>query len=172
MTLEETLERLASGSPAPGAGASAAWCCALAAALVEMVARVTIARGEDRPDVSSRLRRAGELRADALRLAGEDAAAYRAVIDAPPRGRAEALAAAADPPLAIAEAAAETGELAAASAADAAGPVRGEADTAVLIAAAATRAAARLVELNLGARRDDPRLSRARELAKQAREPS
>ena len=168
MTLEETLERLASDSPAPGAGASAAWCCALAAALVEMVARVMIARGEDRSDMQSRLRRAGELRADALRLAGEDAAAYKAVIDAPPERMAETLAAAADPPLAIAEASAETGKLAAGAAADATGPVRGEADTAVLIAAAATRAAARLVELNLGATPDDPRLARARELASEA----
>ena len=69
-----------------------------------------------------------ELRAAALRLAGEDAAAYRAVIDASRERRSEALAAAADPPLAIAEAAAETGALAAASAGDAGGPLRCEAD--------------------------------------------
>jgi formiminotetrahydrofolate cyclodeaminase len=115
--------------------------------------------------MESRLRRAGELRAEALRLAGEDAAAYRAAIDAPPERRADALAAAADPPLAIAEAAAEVGDLAAASSAEVSGPVRGEAETAVLVAAAATRAAARLVELNLAGAPDDPRLARARELA-------
>ena len=168
MTLEEALDRLASESPAPGAGAVAAWCCALAAALVEMVARVVLARGEEHPELERRRRRAGELRAAALRLAGEDAAAYRAVIDASRERRSEALAAAADPPLAIAEAAAETGALAAASAGDASGPLRGEAETAALVAAAATRAAARLVELNLGGAPDDPRLNRARELAKRA----
>ena len=112
MTLEETLDGLASESPAPGAGAAAAWCCALSAALVEMVARVLRARGEGSPELERRRNRAGELRAAALRLADEDAAAYRAVIDAPPERRREALSAAADPPLAIAEAAAETGALA------------------------------------------------------------
>ena len=165
MTLEDTLERLASETPAPGAGAAAAWCCALAAALVEMVARVVLGRGEDAPDFERRRHRAAELREDALRLADEDAAAYRAAMEAPRQHRREAFAAAADPPLAIAEAAAEACALAAASAEKVDGPVRGEAETAVLVAAAATRAAARLVELNLAATPDDPRLARARELA-------
>jgi methenyltetrahydrofolate cyclohydrolase len=168
MTLEEALDRLASKSPAPGAGAAVAWCCAIAAALVEMVSRVAVARGDDHPGIESRGDRAAALRADALRLADEDAAAYRAAIDAPPERRAEALAAAADPPLAIAEAATETRRLAAASAAEVRGPVVGEAKTAVHLAAAATRAAAGLVELNLGATPDDPRLARARELAAEA----
>jgi len=165
MTLEETLDRLASDSPAPGAGATAAWCCALAAALVEMVARVVLARGDQSPEVERRRARAAELRADALRLADEDTAAYRAAMEAPRKRRREAFAAAADPPLAIAEAAAETRALGAASADDVDGPVRGEADTAILVATAATRAAARLVELNLAGTSDDPRLARARELA-------
>jgi formiminotetrahydrofolate cyclodeaminase len=168
MTLEETLDGLASESPAPGAGAASAWCCALSAALVEMVAGVLRARGEGSSALERRRSRAGELRAAALRLADEDAAAYRAVIDAPPERRRQALSAAADPPLAIAEAAAEAGALAVASAADARGPVRGEADTAALLAAAAVRAAARLIELNLGGAPDDPRLIRARELAERA----
>jgi methenyltetrahydrofolate cyclohydrolase len=165
MALEENLDRLASESPAPGAGATAAWCCALAAALVEMVARVVLARGELSPEFERRRDRAIELRADALRLADEDGAAYRAAMDAPRERRREAFAAAADPPLAIAEAAAETRALAEASTEAIDGPVLGEAETAGLVAAAATRAAARLVELNLGATPDDPRLARARELA-------
>jgi formiminotetrahydrofolate cyclodeaminase len=165
MSLEETLDRLASESPAPGAGATSAWCCALAAALVEMVARVVLARGEASPEFERRRDRAAELRADGLRLAKEDAAAYRAAMEAPRERRREAFAAAADPPLAIAEAAAETRALAAAAADEVDGPVRGEAETAVLVATAATRAAARLVELNLGATPADPRLARARELA-------
>ena len=165
MTLEDTLERLASESPAPGAGATAAWCCALAAALVEMVARVVLARGEESTEFERRRDRAAELRADALRLADKDAAAYRAAMEAPRERRRQAFFAAADPPLAIAEAAAETRELAAASADDVDGAVSGEAETAVLVASAATRAAAQLVELNLTATPDDPRLARARELA-------
>lgn len=168
MSLEETLDRLASESPAPGAGATAAWCCALAAALVEMVSRVVAARGERSPELERRRDRAAELRADALRLAEEDAAAYRAAIEAPPEQRREAFAAAADPPLAIAEAAAETEALAAASAAAVSGPVRGEAETAAIVAAAATRAAARLIEHNLADAPDDPRLARARELSEDA----
>jgi methenyltetrahydrofolate cyclohydrolase len=165
MTLEETLDRLASESPAPGAGATAAWCCALSAALVEMVARVVLARGERSPEFERRRDRAAELRAAALRLAEEDAAAYRAAMDAPSERRREAFAAAAEPPLAIAETAAETRALGVASADDVDGPVRGEAETAILVATAATRAAARLVELNLAGTPDDPRLARARELA-------
>jgi methenyltetrahydrofolate cyclohydrolase len=112
-----------------------------------------------------RRERAAELRARAVSLADEDAAAYRAAINAPPERRAEALAAAADPPLAIAEAAAETAALAADSSAEVSGPIRGEADTAALIAAGAMRAAARLIELNLAGSPEDPRLARARELA-------
>jgi methenyltetrahydrofolate cyclohydrolase len=168
MTLEEALEWLASDSPAPGAGAAAAWCCAMAAALVEMAAGVALADRDEDPDMERRRARAAELRHDALRLADEDAAAYRTVIDAAPTQRPEALSVAADPPLAIAEAAAETGRLAAASAAEVSGPVVGEARAAVQLAAAATRAAAGLVELNLGAAPQDPRLARARELAREA----
>jgi methenyltetrahydrofolate cyclohydrolase len=165
VSLEEALDRLASADATPGAGAAAAWCCALAAALVEMVARVALARGEGSAAMERRLERANEIRIRAVLLADEDAAAYRAAINAPPERRAEALSAAADPPLAIAEAAAETGALAADSAAEVSGPIRGEADTAALIAAAATQSAARLIELNLAGSPEDARLARARELA-------
>ena len=89
MSLEEALDRLASADPTPGAGAAAAWCCALAAALVEMVARVAQARGEGSAAMERRLERAGELRARAVSLADEDAAAYRAAINAPPERRGE-----------------------------------------------------------------------------------
>jgi formiminotetrahydrofolate cyclodeaminase len=164
MTLDEALERLASDTPAPGAGAAAAWACALAAALVEMVAAVGLGRIGD-PRAERRRERACELRATALRLADEDAAAYRAVLAAGPEDKHEALAAAADPPLAVAEAAAEAGMLAREALAEATGPVRGEAQAAVALADAATRAAAQLVELDLEHAQEDPRLARARRLA-------
>jgi methenyltetrahydrofolate cyclohydrolase len=168
MTFDELLDRLGSDSTAPGAGAAAAWTCALAAALVEMVAGVVLARGGDRPELEHRRDRARELRSAALRLADEDQAAYTAVMDAAPAEKRAALAAAADPPLAIVEAAAETARLAADSMRDATGPVRGEAATAALLAAAAAKAAAGLVELNLAGAPEDPRLARARELAAEA----
>jgi methenyltetrahydrofolate cyclohydrolase len=165
VSLEEALDRLASADPTPGAGATAAWCCALAAALVEMVARVAQAGGEGGAEMERRRERAAELRKRAVSLADEDAAAYRLVIEAPPAGRAAALSEAADPPLAVTEAAAETRRLATESSAEVSGPIRGEADTAALIAEAAMRSAARLIELNLAGSPQDPRLARARELA-------
>ena len=106
-----------------------------------MVARVVLARGEHSPEFERRRDRAAELRAEALRLAEEDAAAYRAAMEAPSESRREAFAAAADPPLAIAEAAAETRALGVASADDVDGPVSGEAETAILVATVAARAA-------------------------------
>jgi methenyltetrahydrofolate cyclohydrolase len=171
MTLEETLERLAAAAPAPGAGAASAWCCALAAALVEMVARVALAGGDDNPGMERRRTRAAELRADTLRLAEEDAAAYRAAMNAPPERRAEAFAAAADPPLAIAEAAVEARGLASALEGEVRGPVVGEARAAVHLAGAAARAAAGLVELNLADIPEDARLARARAIAEQVTAP-
>jgi methenyltetrahydrofolate cyclohydrolase len=164
MTLDDALERLASDSPAPGGGAASAWACALAAALVEMVAAVSLGRDGD-PGADRRRERARELRGTALRLAEEDAAAYRAVLAAAPEARRDALAAAADPPLAIAEAGAEAGALAREALASATGPIRGEAQAAVALAEGATRAAARLVELDLEHAPGDPRVARARRLA-------
>jgi formiminotetrahydrofolate cyclodeaminase len=179
MTFEELLDGLGSESAAPGAGPAAAWACALAAALVEMVAGVVLARGAGRPEpegrgvrpeLEGRRARARELRGAALRLADEDQTAYRAVQNAAPADKRAALSAAADPPLAIAEAAVETARLAADSMRDATGPVRGEAATAALLASAAAAAAARLVEMNLAGAPEDPRAARARELAAEAAE--
>lgn len=170
MTFEDQLDDLGSDSPAPGAGAAAAWTCALAAALVEMVAGVVLARGTERPELEQRRARARELRSTALRLADEDQAAYRAALAAAPGDTRAALAAAAAPPLAISEAAVETARLATDSIRDATGPVRGEAATAALLAAAAARAAAGLVELDLAGTPEDPRLPRARRLVEEAAE--
>jgi formiminotetrahydrofolate cyclodeaminase len=90
------LADLASGEPTPGGGAAAALSGALAAALVAMACRVTMARdasalGGETVASADRLR---------LRLTGlmtEDADAYRALLDARrSRGPAEALALALD----------------------------------------------------------------------------
>jgi formiminotetrahydrofolate cyclodeaminase len=79
------LDELASPAPAPGGGAAAALETAMAAALVEMFCNLTIGKpayAEHEATMTSVRDRATELRAEALLLAAEDAAAFRAVIDA------------------------------------------------------------------------------------------
>jgi formiminotetrahydrofolate cyclodeaminase len=171
------LDALAASSPTPGAGPAVAWTCAVAAALVEMVS--TIASGDDasaRAAASARRERACLLRLRALELAEADMTAYHAVLAArrqpagPERTRqfGDALAAAADPPLAIAELAAEVAQLAADAGEQARGGVRGEAATAAILADAAAAACPPMLHLNLASRQDDPRLARGDQLAEQA----
>jgi formiminotetrahydrofolate cyclodeaminase len=175
----ELVERVASADPAPGAGPSAAWTCALAAALVEMVSAVTLRKEPlDAGAVTRRRDRAAELRATALALADEDVVAYSAVLDVlrrreePGHGArlVAALSGAADPPLAIAETAGEVARLAAEAAAEARGAVKGEAVTAAVLAEAVARACAPLVDMNLGSAPNDSRRARVREIAELARE--
>jgi formiminotetrahydrofolate cyclodeaminase len=79
----------------------------------------------------------------------------------------EARSRAADTPLAIAEAAAEIGELAAETARVGSEHLQGDAITGALLAEGACRAAGRLVEINL-AGRVDPRLARTFEATRRA----
>ena len=112
--------------------------------------------------------RAGALRARALALRDEDLEAYVPVLEAlrlprddPARARRlrDASSTAAEPPLAIAEAAAEVAELARTVAAAGRPALRGDALAGADLAAGAARAAARLVEINVPG---DPRVERAR----------
>jgi formiminotetrahydrofolate cyclodeaminase len=144
-----------------------------------MVSRVSLAKEPSDPaGIETRAARAAELRDLAVTLAERDMEAYRAVLaTARTRGEhghaaalSEALSAAADPPAAILEAAAEVTRLAAGAFAAARGAVRGEAVTAAILAEACVRACLRIIALNLGRRADDPRLQRARELAAAAAE--
>ena len=173
-TLASLVGRVAGRDPAPGAGPSLAWTCALAAALVEMVSAIELGKDPAEPAaVAARRDRAAALRGRALELADTDVAAYTDVIAVLARreepghgGRLRAaLSRAADPPLEIAGIAAELAALAADAAAGARGAVRGEAVTAAVLAEAVARGCAPIVELNLGGARDDPRRDRARELA-------
>ena len=75
-----------------------------------------------------------------------------------------ALSDAANPPLEIARVAADVAGLASDLAATGNRSLEGDANTAAELAAAARRAAARLVEINLSAHADDPRLTEARKL--------
>lgn len=160
--LEETvaafLAALAAPLPAPAAGSALALVGALAAGLVEKSARLSTghwARAAETAD------RSEALRARLGPLAREDAQAYTVTLTAlraaggDPELRAAALALAADTPLAIAEAAAEVAHLAAALALHGNPTLRTDAQTAALLAEAATRSAAALVETNLDGSADE-----------------
>ncbi|MGC9220763.1 MAG: cyclodeaminase/cyclohydrolase family protein [Solirubrobacteraceae bacterium] len=184
----DLLDRLGSADPIPGAGAGLAWSGAAAAALAEMVCAVTLRQWAPEPDapqladsgraeVERRRGQAADLRSELLKLADRDAAAYQDVLavlrsrEEPDFGNrlGEALARAADPPLAIASATCAVAELAAVSLREARGGVRAEAVTAVELAECVTRGAVRLVEFNLAASPDDNRHNVARALVAQAR---
>ena len=109
-TLDGWMEALAGASPTPGGGSAAALAGALAAALVAMVARLTIGRkayAAVEAEARAVLADAEQLRAELRRLVDEDAAAYEGVSRAykipksdPRRAQAidDALLAAARPP--------------------------------------------------------------------------
>jgi formiminotetrahydrofolate cyclodeaminase len=168
------------GLGADGAGAGAARVVAGAAGMIRDAAG---ASGEWResPGIKAQaaaLERKGE------RLARENAAAYRAARTAlgEPAGGSgqreqeiadmklgEALARAADLPLAIAEAAVDAAELGAVTAERGRAEVRADAAGAAALAAGAAVAAGHLVEINLATRAGDERVGRARELVELAR---
>jgi formiminotetrahydrofolate cyclodeaminase len=164
--LTELLERIAADTPAPGGGPAAAWSCALAAALVEMVSAVELRR-QATAAATERAQRAKALRGRALELAELDVVAYTRVLEVERRrdepghgGRMRAaLSDAAEPPVELARVAAEVTELAADAATGARGGVRGEAVAAAVLAAAAVRATTTLAEINLGGAPGDRRLA-------------
>ena len=124
-TLDGWVDELASGSPTPGGGSAAALAGTLAAALVAMVARLTIGR-KAYTAVEARAREilaeAERVRAELRRLVDEDAAAYGGVNraykipkDDPARSRAvdDALLAAARTPAEVVKRARRVHQLAA-----------------------------------------------------------
>jgi methenyltetrahydrofolate cyclohydrolase len=175
--LAQLLDEVAAETPAPGGGSSAACACALGAALVEMAARLGIARGADIPaDVPDRAR---ALRERGLALAERELSSYAPVLEALRRPKDDperparldaALSAAAESPLAIAEAAADTAALGTQVAARSSPSVRGDALSGAVLGEAAAAAAAALVEINLEGRGDDYRLVRARGARRRAGE--
>jgi formiminotetrahydrofolate cyclodeaminase len=127
-TIGGWLDALASSAPAPGGGAAGALEVAIGAALVEMVCNLTIGKpafAEHEATMTEARDRATAIRAEAVGLAAEDAAAFDAVIaayrlrrdnDEQARARAariqEALAVAADVPRRTAAAASAVLDLA------------------------------------------------------------
>jgi formiminotetrahydrofolate cyclodeaminase len=171
-TLREALAALAAPGP-PAGGSAAGVAAAVSAALVAMTARAST---DDWPEATGIAVQADVLRDRLVVLAQADAEVYDRALrtlshpeDLPPGRRdhelGAALAQAAETPLAIAGAAADVALLAA-EAADR-GDLRFQADAqvALALAAAASQAAARLVEVNLSALEDDVRVREARAAA-------
>jgi len=167
--VERFLDRIASAEPAPSGGSVAAVALAMAAGLVAMAARLA----NDWPKAGEVVERAEALRSRMTTLALVDADAYANVVEAlrlPPSSPSraaevsQALSAAADVPLAVAEAAAEIAVLAALVAQEGNDRLRGDALVAAELAGAGARGAAELVAINL-AGLDDPRVRRAQDFA-------
>ena len=166
--LSQVLDTIADDSRLPGGGAVAALVVSMAAALVAMAAR----RSRDVwPGAAGAVAQADVLRRRAAPLAGAGAKAYSdaaAMLDERRRrgddlGR--ALARAAELPLLVAQVAADVAALAR-DVADSGDPaVRGDAVAAALLAEAAARAAAHLVEINLATMPGDLRVLSAQSLA-------
>jgi formiminotetrahydrofolate cyclodeaminase len=171
--VREALDALASRNQPPAAGVASALAAAAAAALVELTAGLAADRLAAEGGAERRLRtlvdRAGELRRTLLATADADARAYAEVISArEAAARARALARASEPPLAIAEAAAEIAEAAAESARAGTWAFTADAVVAGSLALAAARGGAELVAADLAGQPDDPRIARARAAAERA----
>jgi formiminotetrahydrofolate cyclodeaminase len=165
LSVRELLRRLASRDPIPGGGSAAALAGAMGAALVDMVAELTLGR----PDASEQEEMIREIGAAAaerrrllLELAEEDAAAYRAVVEArrlPKETDADrthrsaamhvAMSAAAEVPLRTARVASEVLELAERIAPIGNRNAVSDAGVAALLAGTAVRGAALNVRINL-----------------------
>jgi formiminotetrahydrofolate cyclodeaminase len=180
-SLGELLDGIAEETPAPGGGTSAACACALAASLVEMAARFTLARDaywESHARMVEVQARASKLCDLAVALGEQELNAYEPVLEAlrlPPEDpdRAERILVArleaSAPPLEIAGVAAELAELAAEIVSAGNKNLVGDAITAALLAEAGGQAAARLVAINLSGAPADERVAEARQLADRAR---
>lgn len=181
--MQGALSALASASEPPAAGAACALTCAAASALVELTAGLAAKRyraggDADRPETAERMsalaERTQELRGVLLAAVDEDAAAYAKVVKAPHGvARAEALARASEPPLAIAEVSAEIAEAAAETAAQIGKwDFRADAIVASRLAAAAALNAAELVVVDLGGDTEDSRSVRAQDAVDRAKRAS
>ena len=178
--LSEFLDTLAGEGPAPGAGSAAAIVVAMAAGLVTMVAR---ASKEFWPEAGGAIGQAEAFRERVAPLAQADAEVYREALTALRRREAleeryrdqqlrAALERAAEIPLKIAEAGSDLACLAALLVENGNPEVRADAAAASLLAEGGARAAAKLVEINLGTTEDDPRVRHVQTLVAVAAEAS
>lgn len=147
LPLGRFLELVASRRPAPGGGSVAAAVVAAAAGLAGMTARLSSGHLDAAPDLSGE---ADRLREEAAPLVRADAEAYGRVLEArrSREGVQAALSEAAEVPLQIAGVGARVARLAARLAGEGNPNLKGDAIAAVLLAEAATSAAAELVRIN------------------------
>ena len=175
LSVRDLLEQAASESPTPGGGSLAAVTAAFAAALLAMAARSSA----EWRDAGAYAAQANALRQRLQELAPANDEAYEhalAALHLPPeldsdvrnQVLGESLERSAALPLAIAEAASNVSELAAAVAEECDPRFRPDAAAAAMLALGATRAAAHLVEINLGVLEHDERRLRANRLAADA----
>ena len=183
LRLSAFLDRLSAGAEAPGGGSAAALTVAFAAGLVAMVARCS----KDWDEAGGVAAQALALRARAAPLAHADAEAWEDALDALRNAGAggsddggarrnhaleRKLERAAVVPLEIAALGADTAALAVIAAERCDGAYRADAAAASALAAGGARAAAHLVEVNLGVQKGDERLAEARRSAQAADEAS
>jgi methenyltetrahydrofolate cyclohydrolase len=176
--LGEVLDTLAGEGPAPGGGTAAAIVVAMAAGLVTMVARASKEHWDEAGGV---IGQAETFRARVAPLAQADSEAYTAALGAlrnqdqvEARYRDQKLEAAleraAEIPIRITEAGSDLASLAALLVEHGNPEVRVDAAAAAVLAEAGARAAAKLVEINLGATDEDPRVRHVRALVAVAQE--
>ena len=181
LPLQDFLTEVATPEPMPGAGYCAAVSLSMAAGLVAMVAA---ASRESWGEAKGAAAQANTLRERVAPLAQRNVDAYASAIarlraaefvpepgsEPEPDERKDQdlgtlLERAAQIPLEIAEAALDVASLAAVVAERGEQAMRADAVVGALLAQGAARAAAMLVEVNLGTTSDDPRVTRARDLA-------
>ena len=175
--VSDFLERLGSEELSPAGGSVAAVTVAMAAGVLEKVARTSRERW---PDAGGVVAQAAALRKRAAALAQTDADAYSDALrmlrepgesgDRRDFAIGRALSRAADVPLRIVETAADIASLATVAAEEGDAAVRPDAAAAAVLAEAAARAASHLVAANLLSTPEDARVRRARELERAASE--
>jgi formiminotetrahydrofolate cyclodeaminase len=170
LPLPALLEELAAPREVPGAGSALAVALATAAAIVQMAARLSPESWADAAGVAAQ---AEALRERAAKLVDEDAEAYRHALEAravadkaaKPEQRdwtlGRTIAAAAEPPLALARLAADLAELCAAAGARVEPRVHADVAAAAALASAVARGARALVATNLTALPGDMRVEEA-----------
>lgn len=177
-TLRDFLDSLAENGPAPGGGATAALVVAMSAGLVAMVARESQGYWDETGGV---IGQAETFRARMAPLAQSNAEAYEEALDALRRREEleeryrdqqlrDALERAAEIPMQIAEAGCDLADLAAQLVERGNPEVRADAAVAAVLAEAGTRAAAKLVAINLVAAGGDGRAAQAEAFVERAAE--
>jgi formiminotetrahydrofolate cyclodeaminase len=176
LTVQGWLEELGERGPAPGGGSAAAVTAAMAAALVAMAARLSADSWSEAGGVSAQTAALRDRLAALAQADADDYAESLRILENPEaipparrdRAIASALDRAAQTPLLIAETAGDVATLAYQARERVDLRVQADVDTAVALAAGAAQAAARLVEVNLSATRDDPRVEQASAAAEAA----